>query len=125
MSDLLKSHYQYIYSVMCTTDASRAKREAAGSHDLCSEQSDQIRRFDVPKVMICFSSYWSSELPFSRALGIQVERKLLPSANPLIVRPGDRLCSKYLLDMSLRLELVMHMGDPGMSQNLETITPYV
>lgn len=46
VSDLPKSHYQYIYSVMCIADVSPAKREAAGSCDLCSEQSDQIRWFD-------------------------------------------------------------------------------
>lgn len=125
VSDLPKSHYQYIYSVTCITDVSRPKREAAGSRDLCSEQSDQIRRFDFHKVMSCFGSHWGPELPLSRALGIRVDRRLLPSANPLVVCPRNGCFSKYLLVLSLHLELVLHLGDPGISQNLEKIAPYV
>lgn len=104
---------------------SRAKREAAGSCDLCSEQSDQIRWFDFHKVMSCFGSHWSPVLPFSRALGMPVDRRLLPAAHPLAVCPGNGRSSTYLLVLRLHLELVsLVLGDRGVSQNLEKITPY-
>ena len=76
------------------------------------------------KVMSCFGSHWSPKLLFSRALGIRVDRRLLPSSNPLAVCPGNGRFSKYLLALSLHLELVLYLlGDPGVSQNPEKITP--
>lgn len=94
-----------VFILLCASVMSRAKREAAGNHNLCSEQSDQIRQFDFHKVMNCFGCHWNPKLPFSRASGIHVDRKLLPSAKSLTGCPGNKCFSKYLLVLRLLLKL--------------------
>lgn len=98
------------FILFCAPLMSWAKREAAGNHDLCSEQSDQIRQFDFHKVMSCCGCHWNPQLPSSRALCIHVDRRLLPSAKSLTGCPGIKRFSKYLLVLSLHSKL--GLGDP-------------